>query len=527
MNISKRNVGGILPWGIAIIINVKNLMVTNSYDISADLSRLIKGAGIIFFGSVFGSFVNYLYNIYIARTLGPEPYGLYYLSLYVFNIIAIISLLGMNQAILRYVSLYNGTGRDDKIKGTIKTGTLLVLVISCLSSSILFFLSDIIAITCFNKIQIGSLLRIFAIGIPFICISNLFMYATQAVQIMKYRAYIKEILEPLSKFFFSFIFLFLGWQLIGLLRAFVISLIISAVLFSYYLLKIFPQIRLNIKHKYNFKELLCFSVPLIPVDIFRVITHRIEALMLGHFRSPHEVGLYCVVSQTSGLISLILMSFNAIFAPMISDMYNKRQFLRLGKLFKIVTRWVFTIAFPIVLIMVFFSKEILIIFGDKFKAASSCLIILSLGQFAHSSTGPVAFMLTMSGQSLLMLINACFILFLRITFNIFLIPKFGLQGAAVAGTISTIILNLAMSIQVFYLLKMHPYKISFFKPLLSGAFAILFIYFIKININTVSFKIFIILLLLFIILYTTLLCLFGFRDEDKIVFNLVKKKLGV
>jgi O-antigen/teichoic acid export membrane protein len=45
-----------------------------------------------------------------------------------------------------------------------------------------------------------------------------------------------------------------------------------------------------------------------------------------------------------------------------------------------------------------------------------------------------------------------------------LIPEFGIVGAAIAGAVSRIILNLVGLTQVYLLLKIHPLNWDYFKP---------------------------------------------------------------
>ena len=324
---------------------------------SVDLWKLATGGVIILVGIVLGRGVTYFFNVYIARILGSEPYGIYSLGLYIFNMAATISIIGMNTAVIRYVALYRGINKYDKVKGTVLGALFLVLPISILAAVILFFQADTLAVKLFHEPRLGDVLRIFGIGIPFINASTIFVFATQGFQMMKYRVYIKNIIEPIGKLILGATFLAIGWGLRGVLWAFVLTLILASFLSYRYFLKAFSQFRAAIRTEYNLRELLIFSGPLMFVGIFQVVIDRIDALMLGHFRSPHEVGLYCAAFQTAMLVGIARMSLSAIFAPMISDIYNKRQFSRLEPLLKIATRWVFTLSFPAVLLMFFFLER--------------------------------------------------------------------------------------------------------------------------------------------------------------------------
>ena len=70
--------------------------------------------------------------------------------------------------------------------------------------------------------------------------------------------------------------------------------------------------------------------------------------------------------------------------------------------------------------------------------------MLSIGQLMNAIMGPVAFLLSMTGNEKIVAqifgLTAC----LNILMNLLFIPLFGIQGAAVATTISVIIWNVVL-----------------------------------------------------------------------------------
>jgi len=57
---------------------------------------------------------------------------------------------------------------------------------------------------------------------------------------------------------------------------------------------------------------------------------------------------------------------------------------------------------------------------------------------------------------------------LNIFLNYFLIPKYGIVGAAIATTTSISVVNLIRLGMVLLIMKIHPYKLSYLKPLFAG-----------------------------------------------------------
>ena len=80
-------------------------------------------------------------------------------------------------------------------------------------------------------------------------------------------------------------------------------------------------------------------------------------------------------------------------------------------------------------------------FGAEFVVGYPALMILLVGAIASAFAGPVGYMLTMAGEQMLAAVIVFGTAMLNIVMNLFLIPKYGIVGAAVATSISTVVCN--------------------------------------------------------------------------------------
>ena len=93
-----------------------------------------------------------------------------------------------------------------------------------------------------------------------------------------------------------------------------------------------------------------------------------------------------------------------------------------------------------------FPEFILSFFGEEFKAAAYCLMILSFGKMFSAVSGSVGTLLQMAGKQKYfqnVLISAAV---LNVILNYFLIPLHGITGAAFASMISNVYWNVLMII---------------------------------------------------------------------------------
>ena len=246
--------------------------------------------------------------------------------------------------------------------------------------------------------------------------------------------------------------------------------------------------------------------------------------MLGILGLVHEVGIYNAAAIMSIQASLFLVSVNAIFSPIIADLYNKGHINQLSNLFKTTTKWIFELTLPVFLVFVLFSRHIMGLFGEEFVVGWAVLVILGGAQLLNASVGSVGYTLTMTGRQKMELVNNLVLCGLNIFLNIILIRKFGILGAAIATGLSLGLINLLRLIEIYCLYKIHPYKLSYWKPVLAGTISVVS-WLVVSNFLNFTGWLWITGVVIFMVIYLVILTLLGFEKEEKIVFKAVKKRL--
>jgi len=502
----------------------------NRERLQSDISSIARGAGIVFSGTVAGVGFKYLFELAVARSLGPGLFGIFFFGFSLFKIMERITTLGLNNGVLRFVSLYRGERDESRVKGTIVLG----LGVTCAAGSILtvvfLFGSGQIFNHFFPESDLSVVLVIFALGIVFTGLTEILVFATQAFQIMEYKVLVRRILEPGTSLVLFVGFLLLGWKVLGAVSSFVLSIILGTVLAFFFAKKVIPYLTTQTPRAiFETRQILSFSWPLFFVGFFDVINIHINTVMLGHFQAAQDVGIYGAIWRTAFLAPIILESFNAIFAPIISDLYNRKELIRLRSLFKTVTKWVVTISLPVTILSIFFGREILSLWGQEYVMFHTSLIIICLAQFVNCSTGSVGFVIMMSGRSKINLANNALGFILTVILNLLLIPRFGILGAAVSMAVVIATINILRVAEVLVLLKIHPFRIDFFKPILAGGFSCVILFFSAGVIHERTHPIVAVAAgtLLFLAFYAGGLLVLGLGEEDKVIWAKIKERLWI
>jgi O-antigen/teichoic acid export membrane protein len=495
---------------------------------SDEIRSIARGAGIVLLGTIAGSGLKYLFEFIVARRLGPALFGVFFLGMTVFNLAARLGALELNSGLLRFVSLYKGENKTERVKGTVLAGLRIALLAGSASALLLIAFSGSWLGRALHAGQLSQVLKLLSIGVIFTAATEILVYSMQALGAVEYRVWVRSIFEPALSIVLALVFLNRGWGLSGAVLAYLAPLVLGTLLAFGFLRRVFPPlVRKDVPAVSDAREIIRFSLPLLLAGLLSVFMVQINPLILGYFRPSAEVGVFGAAQRTALLLPLVLDSFNAVFAPMIADLTNRRALDKLEALFKIVTKWILALSFPVFLMLVFYGKDILSLWGKGYREGLACLIVIAAGQFVNCATGPVGYMISMSGRPRISLANTAGVLALNVALNILLIPRYGIMGSAFALALSLALVNLVRLVEVRWLLKIHPYRWDSLKPLAAGSLALLVLVLAESSVLKAAEGAWRISggILLFCAGYASILAAFGIGAEEKLVFSRIRERI--
>ena len=479
--------------------------------------KIAKESIISFSGIFYGSINRYLYSALLARWVGPEYLGIYSMANAIMLISEVLSKMGMETGVMRFVSRLDPEKDNDKISEIIASAIkmcalfslfFMIVLISCSS----YIVSNILS----EKSLMVSVLIVFAISMPFNASTLVAAAATQGYKKLKYKSIVTQFINPTILLVSMIICYWFFSAESALMFPMLITGIVGCIA-MFQPLKYLSGIRRQqiIKTKFNY-DLLKFSYPFMFVIILQTFMHWMDILMLGYFTNASTVGLYHPAARTAGLLQALLMSFISIYAPMISQFHSEKNILKMNQTYKMVSRWLLVFSIPISIMFILFPENILSLFGKEYISSSNVLIILTIATLLQAIFGAASPTLGMSGFTRLILINTSIAFILNLGLNYTLIPLYGINGAAYATLITLTIIGCIRVAQVRIFLKMNLFSFKMLKPLTAGAVT----YFITANLKPILENYnFVVELLIAVpcslLIYGLLIWLMRLDEEDK------------
>ena len=483
--------------------------------------KIAKEATISFMGMGFGDGARYLFTAILARFAGVEFLGIYSLASSVTRIGEVFGRAGLHSGVMRFVSRLDKETEIETVRQRILSGLKLGLLFGIVIMILQIALADWLAFELFNGSDLlKTVLIISAVSLPFATIMAISAFATQGYKLLKYKVMVLNIIRPAI----MLVCVLVSISFFTKDTAVKYPLLISAV-FSSFAAIIFLNKLTNIKISQIFsgvidKELLRFSYPLMFVTILGTLMHWMDILMLGYFTDTTTVGLYHPAARTAGLLRTVLLAFMGIFAPMMSEYHRQGDVGEMGKLYKLIVRWIVSLSLPLAIIIIIYSKKIMMLFGVQYLSASNVLMVLTTAAFIQTLFGGGGQTLTMTGFTKVNLFNSIIVVLINITLNLLWIPQYGIIGAAYATLISMALLGLLRIVEVNHLIKITPFSLKLLKPIIAGIIMTAVLIYIKpvvLPLHTITSLI--IITLVGLLSFFTMLWLLRFDADDRKIWS--------
>jgi O-antigen/teichoic acid export membrane protein len=493
------------------------------------VQEMVRGGGIVLIALIISYLFSFIYSILAARYLNVNDFGMLSLGISILGVGMTLAQLGITYAARRFVSFYVSKGDFGRIKGTLIISYVISISGGFLIGTLLFFASDQISAWFFHNEALSPILKIFAIIIPF---STFVLVSNEVFIAFKkpfYKAAVETLMDKVVRVLLLLLVIAFGGTVLHVSIAYLFGIFLAVIASSFFLYKV-SQSSLKSKAVYNYGEIIAFSMPLFFASVFAELMRRFDKLLVGHFMTSSDVGIYSIAFTFAELMSIGLVALSLLYYPIIAGFLQKQKKKLIGQMFESITRLSFIITFPIFLLIILFAEETLnILYGPSYMPGRIALIILSFGTMISVFLGPTMYTLEVFKEPKKIFYVIVFTALLNLILDLILIPQYGIVGAAAAATISVIV----QSIIFFHLTKKKieiRFRLDYYlKYVASGFISIILIFVLK-NIIRINNNIFILILfgVSFIASYGILLVLLkSFTEEDKMLLTAIEIKFGI
>jgi O-antigen/teichoic acid export membrane protein len=404
------------------------------------VTTLGRGSVIVTLGTVLLVVLTFAGRVLVARTVSLPEWGAYNLGLAFTSILATVALLGLPNAIARTLAYESDPAVQRR---TIEVGTILAVTSSIVVSVALYFLAVPLAAR-FEAGATGPLaltLQVFSFTVGLILLTTFLAAVFQGFERVGPQAWFNNVLTPLMFLVFLVIFLSLRSGFLGILVSYLLACLVAFLGAMVYTFVKLPSLipKVPTAGAALPAQLWPLTVGLWGVNSLYLVTAWLDTLVLGFYRNSTTVGYYSSAISLARVLIVGNAALLFVYLPVATRLIREQNHSALRSTFATTTRWSVAIAFPFLLLFIFFpSLSLSAVFGSRYSSAGFALQILTVGAFLTALTGPSAALLAAQARSRALLIISVISAVLSAAIAFAFIPSTGSVGASIAWTGSRI-----------------------------------------------------------------------------------------
>jgi O-antigen/teichoic acid export membrane protein len=439
------------------------------------LSALVRGTGVVLLGLIAKMGLVFLTEVVAARHLGPASYGLLTWAITVVAVGSTLTCLGLPTAARRFVPIYLHNRDWARLRGALLLVTVATGVGGVLGLAALYAGAGVLSLRLLGD---PAELPIFEVLVFILPLWNLIKAAVAFTAGFKrpgIKVLLEDIVVPFGMLLVVSIVALAGLGAREIALGYVGVYLLSSLVAAFLIRTRTPyRSTAGLTPRFEAREMLGFSWPLILTETLGKATGTIDILILGVLATSADVGVYRVGSDLAATMTAILMCFGYLYLPIASEYFARRDFAGWEALNGRVARWTMLASFPIFAVLFFRSSDVLrILYGAQYARAEPVLLILAASYFLHAMLGFTGSNLVVAGDTRWQMTAHVIALLVKIVGAWLLIPPYGVTGAAIATLAGTFTTNAVNLVVAGFKYRLHPFAAAWWRALLfliAGAF---------------------------------------------------------
>lgn len=424
----------------------------------ASVGGTARGGAINILGAVATAVLTFGVTLAITRGLPREFAGVFFTATSAFLVVVGVAQLGTNTGLVYFIARTRALGRPALVPAYMRAAAIPVLVWSTVLVVLLWLSAPAIA-GLINPDQTAVATTSMRLLAPFLwaaALENLAASATRGLGKMKPAALTTLVLRPVAQVLFVIVAVWsvgvegavIGWGL---------GYVVSAPVAMWWSRRLLRSGIAGSAVAPVGREFWRFTAPRALMTVAQIGMQRFDIVLVGALAGAAPAATYAAATRfvVAGQMGTQAVSLAA--QPRFSEHLAGGDTEGARELFRTSTAWLVLMTWPLYLVLAVHAELMMSIFGEGYTDGDVIIVILALALMFATALGMVDVVLMMSGRSMWTLINSLVGLGLQIGIDIWLVPDYGVLGAAIGWAAAITVRNVVALLQVWMVLKIHPF----------------------------------------------------------------------
>lgn len=380
-----------------------------------------------------------IFTFLVARLLGPAALGIFSVAWSTTDILSKLGVFGLDNAITTFIARSEALGQRSRSRVLFRLAIMLGVAQSAITAGLVVIVLQLFHNRLGLQREMVSALAVLVCAMPGVALYRIATSVSRGMKVMQHDIYSRGLAEPVVTTLAFLLALFVGFKEFSPEVAAIIGTAASGLVAVFLASRLFRHTPAERGHGVSYlteaRALLSYAAPISGYQLLNTLIARLDLIMLGYFigRAPGvtlaTVGIYSAVVDTANGARKVNQAFNPIFAPVVAGMTAVGDQERAAATYGRLAQWMLWILLPFVAVMALAGSTILLVFGPDFQQGGMWLGIVAVGS-ATSAFISLSETVILVQRPHLNLLHSCITCGAAFVLNLWLIPRFGVTGAA-------------------------------------------------------------------------------------------------
>lgn len=403
---------------------------------------LVRSGGLVLGGAALGALSNLALATVVGRGLGPTATGTFFAVVGAFVVASNVLELGADTGLVRMMARLRALGRNSEIRRTILVAVIPVVVVGVTAAVVLWTQADNLAGvlgSAEDRSERAQAYRLLAPLVPFGSLLAVSLGGIRGMGAVAPVVAIQNVFIPVSRLAVVGVLLAWGAGVVAVLQWWAVALpagvIIAALVLGRQVARAKPfELDTSATRRPGpiSREFWSFAGPRAVAAAVEIVLEWVDVLAVAILLGPREAGVYAIVTRAVRVGQLVEQAARLVVAPHVSALASSGRATSLNALYETVTRVLVGLAMPFYTTLIVFAPVALSLFGPGFVEGRHALRVAAAGMALALSAGALQSVILMAGKSSWQVQNKVAALLTIIVSLWFLVPTWGIVGAAAA-----------------------------------------------------------------------------------------------
>ena len=383
-----------------------------------------------YLSAIVGVLSGFLFYIYIVRVFTTEVVGVVALLSAMMILFSTIFGVGLSFGVQHFISYYIGKNDPESLRSVVKGISIVLILVSVLAIVFMWFSSPAFAYLFFHTYRYLDVIRImgFAVvanlgaSVTGGMVLGLQKFRVNALITIAYTVVMYSAIVILLQFRVSPLVVVVGWTA---------GYSLGALLFSIHVIRRIREMKSGAK-AVSVRTIIDYSLPLFISSLLGYGATYVDRFVVSFFLNLSEMGIYNFSLLIVSALGLLIGPFSTILLPKLSELYGRGDIENLRLYSSKAIELLMAFYVPVSLVVAAISPSILLFLTNpSYLPGFIPITVITIVNALFISSNILAVSLQAVRKTRIFLLSSSLALISNFIISILLIPRFGINGAAI------------------------------------------------------------------------------------------------